>query len=276
MATQTIPSRDVGTHISVDGLDTFYIKAGAGHPLVLIHGGAPGACTLVNYGPVIQPLANRGFTVYAYDQPGFGLTDSPKDHSQDYKVAHAKAFIEAVGLDRYHVVGNSMGVYISVRLAEEDSKLARLVLISGGGMTDDLSPEAREAGRKHGQDLAEYTPSVENSRKLLGGTLFRQELVTDELVQLRYEMSTGANFVAQQERRKAPAPRSVVDDLRRLTTPTLVMWGRNDRGSVIEGAYRAFEAIPGAELHTFNECAHWPMWDQTDRFTRVVSDFLSS
>jgi pimeloyl-ACP methyl ester carboxylesterase len=276
MATQVIPSRDVGTHIAVDGLETFFIKAGSGHPLVLIHGGAPGACTLVNYGPVIQPLADCGFTVYAYDQPGFGLTEQPKDHSQEFRVAHAKGFIEAVGLDRYHVVGNSMGVYISVRLASEDPKAARLVLIAGGGMTEDISPEAQETSRKHGQDLGAYTPSVENARALLRGTLYKQDLVTDELVQLRYEMSTGPNFEAQQARSKAQAARPIVDDLRRLTNPTLVMWGRNDRGSVIERAYRAFEAIPGAELHTFNECAHWPMWDQTARFTSVVSDFLSS
>lgn len=276
MTTQLIPSRDIGTRIDVDGLETFFIKAGEGHPLLLIHGGAPGACSLVNYGPVIQPLADCGFTVYAYDQPGYGLTALPEDNSQEYKVAHAQEFIKAVGLDSYHVVGNSMGVYISLRLALDDPNLAKLVLVAGGALSTNDSSEAQERSRKHGQDLAAYTPSVENMRRLLGGTLYKQHLVTDELVQLRYEMSTGANFVAQQERRKSPAPRPVVDDLHRLTMPTLVVWGRNDGGSAIERAYRAFEAIPGAELHTFNECAHWPMWDQTARFTGVVSDFLNA
>ncbi len=276
MTTQSMLSRDVGTHVEVDGLKTFFIKVGEGHPIILVHGGAPGACSLVNYGPVIQPLADRGFTVYAYDQPGFGLTDSPKDHSQESRVAHAKAFIRAVGLDRYHLVGNSMGVYISVRLALEDPKVARLVLVAGGALSADDSPEAQERSRKHGQDLAAYTPGLEDMRKLLGGTLYNQALVTDELVQLRYEMSTGPNFEAQQARRNTPAPRPVIDDVHRLTAPTLVVWGRNDRGSAIERAYHAFEAIPGAELHTFNECAHWPMWDQTARFTTVVADFLSA
>jgi 2-hydroxy-6-oxonona-2,4-dienedioate hydrolase len=261
--------------VDVGGLRTFYVRAGSGPAVVLVRGGAPGACALVNYGPVIQPLADRGFAVYAYDQPGFGLTDNPDDHSQEYKVAHARAFLDALGLERYHVVGNSMGVYVAARLALEDPRVAKLVVVAGGSLARNDSPEAAAQSRQHGQDLAAYTPTIENMRKMLSGTIHRQEVVTEELAQLRYEMSTGKNFEAQQARRNAPAPRPIRDEVANLKTPTLVIWGLNDRGNAIERAYRAFEAIPGAELHTFHDCAHWPMWDQQERFTTVVSGFLA-
>jgi pimeloyl-ACP methyl ester carboxylesterase len=113
--------------VEADGLKTFYVKAGSGFPVVLIHGAAPGASAQVNWQLNIEPLAAAGFTVYAYDQAGFGRTDNPSDLSIEYRVTHAKAFIAALRLDRYHVVGNSVGGYIAARLALEDSRVGKLV-----------------------------------------------------------------------------------------------------------------------------------------------------
>ena len=60
------------SYIEADGLKTFYVKAGSGFPVVMFHGAAPGASAQVNWQFNIEPLAAAGFTVYAYDQPGFG------------------------------------------------------------------------------------------------------------------------------------------------------------------------------------------------------------
>ena len=108
-------------YLEADGLKTFYVKAGTGFPVVLFHGAAPGASAQVNWQLNIEPLAAAGFTVYAYDQAGYGRTDNPTDLGIEYRVTHAKAFINALKLDRYHVIGNSVGGYIAARLALEDS-----------------------------------------------------------------------------------------------------------------------------------------------------------
>lgn len=76
--------------IEVDGVKTFFIKAGDGHPLLLIHGASPGASSLINWKLNIEPLAAAGFAVYAYDQPGFGYTANPSDHSIEYRVTTPK------------------------------------------------------------------------------------------------------------------------------------------------------------------------------------------
>jgi pimeloyl-ACP methyl ester carboxylesterase len=89
-----------GQYVEAEGLRTFYFQVGSGHPLVLVHGGSPGTCSSVNWKLNIDPLAAAGFTVYAFDQPGFGLTDNPADYSLDFRVRHGKSFIDAMKLER--------------------------------------------------------------------------------------------------------------------------------------------------------------------------------
>jgi pimeloyl-ACP methyl ester carboxylesterase len=261
-------------YIQVDGIKTFVVKAGRGHPLLLIHGAAPGASSLVNWKLNVEPLAAAGFAVYAYDQPGFGYTDNPTDHSIEYRVTHAKALINALGFDQVHVVGNSVGGYIAARLALADARVRSFVTTTSGSLSPQGSAESQALAKKHSEELREYEPSLENMRKLTLGTIFHKELVTEELVRERYEMSTGKNYEAQLERRNAQRQRPVYDDLSQLRVKALLLWGSNDRGVSVERGLELFRRVPGAEFHLFDKCAHWVQWDQADRFNRLVTDFL--
>ena len=191
-------------YLEVDGLNTFYLTAGNGHPVVMIHGGSPGVCSLVAWKLNMEPLAASGLCLYAFDQAGFGNTDNPADYSMDYRVTHARKFIDALGLERFHLLGNSMGAYIAARIALEDPRAERLVLISSGTLSPPGSAAAVAQGKKHARELREYTPSLDNMRAVTLKTLFRSELVTDELVAERYEMSTGSRFDAIVKRWQAP------------------------------------------------------------------------
>jgi 2-hydroxy-6-oxonona-2,4-dienedioate hydrolase len=261
-------------YIQVDGIKTFVVHAGNGRPLLLIHGASPGASSLINWKLNIEPLAAAGFAVYAYDQPGFGYTANPSDHSIEYRVTHAKALINALGLDRLHVVGNSVGGYIAARLALEDKRVSGFVTTTSGSLSPAGSADSRALARKHSEELREYEPSLENMRKLTLGTIFNKELVTEELVRERYEMSTGKNYEAQLQRRNAPLQKPVYDDLSRLPVKALLLRGNNDRGVSVERGLELFQRVPGAEFHLFDQCAHWVQWDQADRFNRLVTDFL--
>ena len=261
-------------YIDADGLKTFYVKAGSGFPVVLFHGAAPGASAQVNWQLNIEPLAAAGFTVYAYDQAGFGRTDNPADLSIEYRVTHAKAFIDALKLDRYHVVGNSVGGYIAARLALGDSRVGKFVTTTSGTLAPKGSSESQVLGQKHSEELREYVPSVENMRALTLGTLFRKELVTEELVRARHEMSIGKNQEAAQLRRGVKPPRPLFNELANLKTKTLLLWGAQDRGVSVERGLLLFQLSPNAEFHLFDQCAHWVQWDQADRFNALVSDFL--
>jgi pimeloyl-ACP methyl ester carboxylesterase len=261
-------------HIDADGLKTFYVTAGSGFPVVLFHGAAPGACAKVNWQLNIETLAAAGFAVYAYDQPGFGNTDNPTDFSIEYRVGHAKAFIDALRLDRFHAVGNSVGGYIAARLAVEDERCRTFVTTTSGTLAPKGSETSQALGQRHSEELREYEPSLENMRKLTLGTLFRKELVTDELVRDRHAMSIGKNLEAQRKRRGVKPPRSIEGELRQLKKKTLLLWGNNDRGVSVERGLLLFELIPNAEFHLFDQCAHWVQWDRAARFNRLVVDFL--
>jgi 2-hydroxy-6-oxonona-2,4-dienedioate hydrolase len=263
-------------YLQVDGIRTFLVSAGTGHPLLLIHGASPGASSLVNWKLNLGPLAEAGFAVYAYDQPGFGFTENPADHSIEYRVRHAKALIDILHVERIHIVGNSVGGYIGARLALEDSRVKTFVTTTSGSLSPQGSAESQSLAKKHSEDLREYEPSLENMRKLTSGTIFNQELVTEELVRERYEMSIGKNYDAQVQRRSAARQRPVYDEMRQLRVKALLLWGKNDRGVSVERGLELFQRIPGAEFHLFDKCAHWVQWDQADRFNTLVADFLKN
>jgi len=263
-------------YVPVDGIKTFLVSAGSGHPLILIHGASPGASSLVNWKLNIEPLADAGFAVYAYDQPGFGYTENPADHSIEYRVRHAKALIEVLKLDQYHIVGNSVGGYIAARLALEDNRGKSFVTTTSGSLSPAGSAASQSLAQKHAADLREYEPSMDNMRKLTFGTIFNKALVTEELVRERYEMSTGKNYEAQVGRRSAAKQRPVYDELSKLRVKSLLLWGNNDAGVSVERGVELFQRIPGAEFHLFDKCAHWVQWDQAERFNRLVIDFLRS
>jgi pimeloyl-ACP methyl ester carboxylesterase len=265
---------DKGEYLDVDGIRTFYIKEGSGHPLLLIHGGAPGACSLVTWKPNIEYFASSGFTVYAFDQPGYGYTDNPTDYSLEYRAAHAKSFIDKLGLDRFHMIAQSRGAYIAMKLALEDRRTGRLVSTASGTVAPKGSAESGALSKKHEAELRAYTPSLENIRTITKKTLFHQELVTEELVKARYEMSTGKNYEANLKRREAPPPKPITEELRNLKVKTLLVWGKYDQGVTLERALLLFQLIPDAELHVFDKSGHWTQWDQTSRFNRIVCDFL--
>lgn len=260
--------------VNILGLRTFYARAGAGVPLVMVHGGSPGASTMVNWKLNIAPLAKAGFAIYAFDQPGFGDTDVPADHSMEFRVAHAQAFVQAMKFDRFHICGNSMGAYIGARIALENNGVDRLVFVSSATLAPRGSDQAAKLAASHVDELKGYQPTLEHMRAMTQKTLYNQALVDDELVRARFEMSSGARYDAMLARQKTPPARSLVPELGKIDRKTLILWGANDHGAAVERAVLLFNALPDAELHIFNHCAHWVHWDQADRFNRLVIDFL--
>jgi pimeloyl-ACP methyl ester carboxylesterase len=267
-------SSDDGRYVDIGGLKTFYIKKGDGYPLVLLHGSAPGACTVVSWKRNIEFLANAGFAVYAFDQPGSGLTDNPADFSMEYKYRHAKLFIDKMALDRFHMIANSQGAYFAARMGLEDRRVQKLVFTASGTVSPKGSAEAQALSKQHGEELAGFEPTLENTRALTQKTLFHKELVDDDLVKLRYEMSIGKNYEAQIRKRKLPSPQPITEELRNLPCETLLLWGKNDHGVALERGVLLFQLLPHAELHVFDRCGHWCQWDQAARFHDLVANFL--
>jgi pimeloyl-ACP methyl ester carboxylesterase len=151
-------STGVGSFLDVDGIKTFFVEQGDGEAVVLVHGAAPGASAQVSWQPNLDPLAKAGFWVIAYDQPGFGQSGPPEENSLEYRVQHARAFIDALGLTHYHLIGSSDGAYVAARLALEDPRVDRLVLVSGSALAPSGSEGAASPQRPILGELPKLSP----------------------------------------------------------------------------------------------------------------------
>ena len=161
--TQAQASPEIGKTIEVAGIKTNYHEAGSGEPVILIHGSGPGVSAWANWQFAIPYLAER-FHVFAYDQIGFGYTDPAPNQKYSLQLwtEHLLNFMQAVGVKRAHLVGNSMGASVALAAAVDHPEMTnRLVLMGPMGVRFQLKPgEGLDA-------VWGYTPSVENMRRLI-------------------------------------------------------------------------------------------------------------
>jgi 2-hydroxy-6-oxo-octa-2,4-dienoate hydrolase len=267
---------EIGATVTANGIATNYLEAGDGRPVVLVHGSGPGVTAYANWRLTIPGLATK-FRVLAPDMVGFGFTERPAGvgYGMDTWVGQLVGFLDALGLQRASIVGNSFGGALALRLAaRHPDRVDRLVLMGSVGVPFPITP---------GLDAVwGYQPSVQNMRALLDIFAFSRELVTDELAEVRYQASIQPGF---QESFAAmfPAPRqrwvdamvTPDEEIAALPHPTLVVHGREDRVIPLANSLRLLELIPDVRLHVFGHCGHWTQIEHSDAFVRLLLDHLS-
>ena len=268
---------EIGERIDVDGIGTNYIQAGQGQALILIHGSGPGVTAYANWRGVIPDLAKH-FTCYAPDTLGFGYTDFPADiqgFSMQRWVAHLIGFMDALGIEKAHFIGNSYGGALALALAiHHPERVGAMVLMGAAGLPFPIS-QGLEA-------VWGYQPSVEAMRELMCIFAHDPALVKEEIVRSRYEASIrpgaqeayGSLFPAPRQR-WLDALASDEADLRALIHPTLLIHGREDVIVPAMQSIRFNQLIPNSELHVFGGCGHWTQIEKRERFIAMVTDFLT-
>ncbi len=263
-----------GQRVDVAGIDTFYLDAGAGDPVLLLHGSGPGVSAWANWQHTIPGLATR-FRVLAPEVVGYGSTSRPDDvrYSLSTWTDHVLGFMDALGLDRVSLVGNSLGGRISLALAEQHpDRVARMVLMGSPGVGMTVTEGLRA--------LRGYQPSPENMRALLLDYFaVDKSIITDDLVQIRYEASV-ETFDAY--RAMFFDPRHAGNDLgiteeqvRSIRTPTLLVHGREDKVVPPEVSWAMVNLLPDADLHVFARCGHWTQIERAAEFNELVGAFLN-
>ena len=278
----------IGQFASIpSGLTLHYHELGADKPetVVFLHGGGPGASAWSNFG---RNLAVFGRTrrCLAVDQPGFGRSDKPTEHGQ-YFTHSADALLgllDKLGVERAHLVGNSLGGGTAVRFAlRHPGRAGRLVLMAPGGLSLNVfAPDPTEGVRKLAAFAAPPGPSKEKLAEFLRTLVFDQSLITDELVaerfahastpeSLRAMAAMGASFFRPDTAEEGMLWR----DVHRLRQRVLLIWGREDRVNPLDGALIALKQIPRAQLHVFGRCGHWAQLERFAEFNRLTHDFLA-
>lgn len=271
---------EVARSIVAAGIRTNYHDVGTGHPLLLIHGSGPGVSAWANWRLVMPELSQQA-RVIAPDMVGFGFTDRldltqpGQRYDMDTWVRQAVGLLDALGIEKTDLVGNSFGGALALALTiRHPQRVRRLVLMGSVGVPFTITP---------GLDAVwGYEPSFENMRGIMDVFAWDRRLVNDELARLRYEASIQPGF---QESFSAmfPAPRqrwvdamtSPEQDIRALPHHTLVVHGREDQVIPLSTSQTLAAWIPRSQLHVFGQCGHWTQIEHKARFVRLVGDFLA-
>ncbi len=256
----------------------------AGTPVVLLHGGGPGASGWSNFGPNLPVFAGR-FRTLLIDQPGFGRSAKPAVTGSYFTFAAdaVARLLDELGVDRVHLVGNSLGGGTAVRFAlRYPDRAGRLVLMGPGGLSLNVfAPDPTEGVKRLMEFAAPPGPSKEKLAAFLRTLVFDQRLITDELVEERFAAASDPEALAAMASLGASFfdPASAEEGLlwreaHRLRNRVLLIWGREDRVNPLDGALVALKLIRRAQLHVFGGCGHWAQLEKFDEFNELVLGFL--
>jgi 2-hydroxy-6-oxonona-2,4-dienedioate hydrolase len=265
-------------YIDAGGRRTRFLHAGEDSrpTLVLLHGSAGHAEAYVRN---LQAHAEH-FSVWAIDMLGHGYTDWPGHPLEvDHYVEHLLAFLDAIGAERVHLSGESLGGWVASRAAiDHPDRIDRLVLNTAGGSQAD--PAVMERIRTLSMAAAE-NPDWETVKARILWLMADKERDYDDIVAARQAIYQRPGFVdamrdilALQDPEIRARNLVTAEDYGRIAAPTLVLWTSDDPTADVTEGRRIASMIPDAEFVVMEGCGHWPQYEDPGEFNRLHVDFL--
>jgi pimeloyl-ACP methyl ester carboxylesterase len=267
------------------GLRIHYTEDGNldGRTLVLVHGFA---ASVHAWRPWIERLADD-YHLIAIDLPGHGLTEAPKDYraTLEGNAALIGKLADEAGVGRFVLVGNSMGGAVSMTYAMANpGRLDALVLVDSAGWPGESGKRTNGPplvfqllNNPVGRAILKWFDPRLFATAGLKSAYLDENLVTDELVD-RYAslaLAPGHRDILLTQNSRPTTPVSV-DDVAKITIPTLVLAGEQDKLIPVDDARALAATIPGAKLVTYPDGGHVPMEQLPDRSATDLREFLSA
>jgi len=267
-------------YVEVDGVRTRYVTFGEGdEAIIFIHGFSS---SLFTWSKCLEPISKQ-YRVFALDLKGFGFSDKPASaYSTAEYIDFLVHFMNAVGLEKATLCGNSMGGGIAWRTAlEYPEKVDKLILVDSSGYVSNRSglPFIMKLARAPGMEklFALFTTRGQ-IRSSLESAYYNDEAVTERTVDAYYyPMRTeGAmHAVLARIRRPQSATEKWQGRIPELDLPTFIIWGTEDTWIPVEDAKRFHREISGSGLLIIPECGHLPQEEEPEQFVTAMLDFMS-
>lgn len=265
------------SYAPVNGARTRVLRAGSGEAVVMLHGTSGHLEAFVRNVPSFA----EHFEVHALDMLGHGYTDNPGgDLRIPRYVQHVLDYLDSRGIEQAHFVGESLGGWVSGRLAaDHPERVKSLVLVAPGGTV--ANPEVMDRIRTSTK-AAVTSDDRDLTRRRLELLMHDSKNVSDELVDVRHAIYHRPEFVAGidellclQKMENRVEDLLSAEQMARIAAPTLIVWGAQNPFGDVPEANRMQESIPGSTLEIFPECGHWPQHEHADRFNELALKFLA-
>ena len=266
--------------IQVQDVQVNYVERGRGdRNVLLVHGFGS---SIYSWKEILEALEDE-FHVYAMDVKGFGYTEKPDD--ADYSlltlIDFLADFMDAVGVERASLIGNSMGGLLSLATAiDYPERVDRLVLIDSAGYPMKLPFLVRVGSLPGVSQVGKLFYGEWTVRWGLREVFFDDAKVTPERVKAYYLPSVTPNGI--------DAPRKLLRNFdsvlleyaarrfKRVRCPTLIIWGDNDPWIPVENAHRFGTDIPDARVEIIENCGHAPQEEKPEEVIPLLKDFLTA
>jgi len=264
--------------VTVDGRTWPYLEGGdrSKPTLVMVHGfGAD-----KDHWTFYAPWLTKDYHLIAPDLPGFGENDRDGELPFDVatQAARLKAFLDALGIERPHLGGNSMGGWIALRFAiDYPDRLRTLTLMNNAGIVGANESELQKLAADR-----DYNPlvlaSLEDADRLIAFVVRKPTHVPARLKPVIYadalrhrDLLDKIFWVIADEMEQRP----LNDQLGKVTVPTLIIWGRHDKLIDVSCVAVLEAGIAGSTSHIFEDVAHVPMIEAPKATAMVQREFLA-
>jgi 4,5:9,10-diseco-3-hydroxy-5,9,17-trioxoandrosta-1(10),2-diene-4-oate hydrolase len=269
-------------YTKVGNVNTRYWSAGEkGSTLILLHGVG---CHVEFWERNIAALA-REHRVFAVDIVGFGRTDKPEVvYTFELMADFVLDFMKTMGIDKASLVGNSMGGGISLTVAAQaPERVEKIVLVDPVGLGRGVSPVMRlMTVPVIGNVLTK--PSRKGVERQMRLCLYDPSQARDDFIDLVAAIGTlpgsQRSFLSflREMCNMAGVKKGLVADfsalLKKIKTPTLVIWGRQDQILPLADGEAAVQKMANGRLHVMEQAGHLPQIDKPEEFNATVLDFL--
>lgn len=239
-----------------------YIEVGEGTPIIVLHGLMGG---LSNFNSVTKYFSSNGYKVVIPELPIYTMT-LLKTNVKSF-ATYLRDFIEFKGFDQVILLGNSLGGHIGLYHTKMYPDKVKALIITG---SSGLYESAMGGGYTKRSDY-------EVIKKKAQDVFYDPEVATKEIVDEVYETVNDRNkLVKTLAIAKSAIRHNMSKDLPKMTTPTCIIWGKNDTVTPPEVAQEFNDLLPDSDLFWIDKCGHAAMMEHPDEFNNILHSWLKS
>ena len=259
---------------TAEGELTHYHEVGEGTPILFLHGSGTGVSAAANWWLNLPQIGEQARCI-AIDTIGYGQTVVAPNTAYGIRawVDHAIRTLDALGIEKTWVVGNSLGGWLAFQMVlDYPERVLGIVSMGTGG--------AKQTAALKAQANPELT--IEGIKKTLSMFVVNKDLITDELVKVRFASAANdyasnrlMDVVGARDRDRFEFPLDF-EKMKDITVPVLLIHGVQDVVIPVSRSWDILNTVPHADAHIFSQCGHWSQVEKAEEFNTVIKDYLTA